>query len=408
MSRLFRMACRALRSGGRPAVLAVLALLVVEAPARAADKNLLVNPGFEQGVEGHEWMPAGWDTSRAGTETVIFTRDAYAAHTGSVGAGIANASTAMPLWHNWSQSIEVTPDMWNKDIVLTVWTKNNGVDGRGYVLLQCYRDTVGVLAKRWKLTRDQAGRRSGFAGVNDPVLDLGWKREAFVDRETEWVQRKLRLYLPPTTNFITVRLGLFGSGQVLYDDASLTLENPEKATVPPLRTNLLGDPGFEQGGIPWELSIPIYPDYTAQPDTLRPHSGSYAFHFNQEHGLVAGRAGVSQPFCNRALSGKRVRFSAFVRADSLRSQVFATLYFHTRTGSSSQISEARVSGTEDWTQLVVEGNAPKDTYTVWAVIELTAPVPGHAYVDDASFEVLGPATEERASRTGAPGAPSSR
>ena len=37
---------------------------------------------------------------------------------------------------------------------------------------------------------------------------------------------------------------------------------------------------------------------------------------------------------------------------------------------------------------------PDDTYATWAWIEYTAPVPGRAYFDDMSLEVIGPATGE--------------
>ena len=51
-----------------------------------------------------------------------------------------------------------------------------------------------------------------------------------------------------------------------------------------------------------------------------------------------------------------------------------------------------VFGNADWTKLTVEADVPEDTYAVWALMEYTAPVVGHAYFDDLSLEVLGPAT----------------
>ena len=366
-------------------------MLVAAFGASADSKNLLVNPGFEDGIADHPWMPAGWDTSRAGTETVLFSRDAYSAHSGAFGVGIANASTGLPLWHNWSQTVPVTQDMWGKDAEFTVWTKSNGVDGRGYVLIQAYRDTVGVMARKWKVTREVAGRRLGLAGVNDPLLDVGWKREPFAERETDWVQRTLSLYVAPSTNYLTVRIGIFGLGQVLFDDASLTMNDPTRPPVLPLHTNLLADPGFELGSLPWELSIPIYPGYIAQPDTTSPHSGNYCFSFKLEHGLVAGRAGVSQVIGNRSIAGKHIRYSAWVRSDSLRSQVFLTVYFHRRVGSSSAIAPDRVTGSMPWTQLTLEADVPADTFELWALLEYSAPVAGHVWFDDASLEILGPA-----------------
>ena len=394
-----------IRRLGVVCALVAVCSLAVAAAAHAAGPNLLSNPGFEDPLGDHPWMPAAWDTSRGNTEMVFFGRDDFSAHTGQFGVSVANASITLPLWHNWSQSIDVTPDMWGKDVAFSVWTKSNGVDGRGYVGLQAYRDTVAKMARAWKVDRSAAQHRLGLAGVNDPVIDLGWQRESFADNETGWVQRTLRVYLPPTTTLITVRCGLYGTGQVQFDDAAVTLETAAPATVPPLRTNLLQDPGFEGDALAWELSTPPFPPFIAARDTTFAHSGKACMHFYSEAGLVAGRSGVAQVFCNRALAGKRLRMSAWARADSLGSSIIVQLFFHTKSGFRTAGSPQTVYGTMDWTKLLVEADAPDDTYAIWAWIAYTAPVPGHAYFDDAAFEVLGPATGQLTPGLAPPGTP---
>jgi len=384
----------AIRRLGLVCALLAMCAVAVAVPARADGPNLLSNPGFENPRGDHPWMPAAWDTSRGNTEMVFFGRDNFSAHTGQYGVSVANASAMMPLWHNWSQTLDVTPDMCGKDLVLSVWTRNNGVDGRGYIGLQAFRDTVGKMARVWKLDRTGASRRLGLAGVNDPVIDLGWKRESFAENQTEWVQRTIRVYLPPTSSLITVHCGLFGTGQVQFDDASLTLETAAAAVAPPLHTNLLLDPGFEGDALAWELSTPPFPPLLAIRDTTLAHTGRACMHFHCEAGIVGGRSGVAQVFCNRALAGRRLRLSAWARSDSLGSSIFVHLFFHTRTGFQVVSSPQTVYGTMDWTKLLVESDVPEETYAVWAWIEYTAPVTGHAYFDDASLEVLGPATGE--------------
>ena len=382
----------AIRRLGLVCAVAALCAIASMATAHADGPNLLSNPGFEDPFEDHPWMPAAWDTSRGNTEMVFFGRDDFSAHTGKFGVSVANASATLPLWHNWNQSIDVTPDMCGKDIVFSVWTKNNGVEGRGYVGVQAFRDTVGKMARVWKIDRTTASRRLGFPGVDDPVIDLGWRRESFAENQTDWVQRTLRVYLPPTTSLITVHCGLFGTGQVQFDDASLTLETAAAATVPPLHTNLLQDPGFEGDTLPWELSTPPFPPYLAARDTTLAHSGKACMHFNSEAGMVSGRSGVAQVFCNRALAGNRLRMTAWAKADSLGSSIFLHLFFHTMSGYKLVSSPETVYGSMDWTKLIVEGDVPSDTYAVWAWIEYAAPVKGHAFFDDASLVVLGPAT----------------
>ena len=47
------------------------------------------------------------------------------------------------------------------------------------------------------------------------------------------------------------------------------------------------------------------------------------------------------------------------------------------------------SGTNDWTFVSLEGDAPKDTYEAWAWFQYECPARGRVYWDDCSVEVLG-------------------
>jgi hypothetical protein len=370
------------------------ALLVPGAhDARAESKNLLANPSFEDKVPGHPWMAAAWDTSASGLETVFFGRDEYSAHSGTFGVSVASASAMFPFAYNWSQSILVTPDMWGKDAVLSVWTKSNGLEGRGYVLLQAFRDTVGKMAVVWNVDRIASESKLGMRGVNDPILDLAWQRASFCEFETGWVKREVRAYVPPSVNMLTVRCGLIGTGQLMVDDASLTLEPAAAAVVPPPNTNLLGDPDFEGDHMPWEISLPIFPSLHADRDSTVVRSGKYSMRFSGSGGMVSGRTGVAQVFPNRALSGQRVRLTAQVRTDSLTSSVVdLKIFSHTITGAVQETSTLPISGTTDWINVIVETDVPKDTYEVWAWLMYMGPAPGRVYFDNASFTVLGPAT----------------
>jgi hypothetical protein len=166
--------------------LALLALLIgcaAAAPASAAP-NLLGNGGFETALKGHPWMPAAWDTFESGQSTVFFGRDTFLVHTGRYAVNVANVSTLIPLWHNWSQTILVGREAWNKDAVFTIWTRSNVLQGRAYVLAQAYRDTITRMAKTWKVSRDSAMVRLGINRVDDPNIALGWKREYFSEPES--------------------------------------------------------------------------------------------------------------------------------------------------------------------------------------------------------------------------------
>ena len=200
--------------------LAVLSLSLA-ADASAKPRNLLANPGFEtppvmtlRTPEGrdttleHPWMPSAWDTSRAGLPSVFFGRDTFLVHSGTFSASVANVSSLFPMAHNWSQRVLVGKEAWGKDLVFSVWTRSNGLEGRAYVLLQAYRDTISKMAVEWNVDRDMAARRLNINRVDDPLIDLGWKRQNFIEQETPWVRREVRVYCPPSVNIVFVRVGM--------------------------------------------------------------------------------------------------------------------------------------------------------------------------------------------------------
>ena len=377
-----------------PRTLLALGLLAVPLATRCAEAagvNRLANPGFEATLPGHEWMPAGWDTSWSTLPTVFFGRDTSIAHEGRYAVNVANVSTLIPLWHNWSQTMVVGPETWDKDLVFTAWTRSNGVQGRGYILVQAYRDTVGKMARVWGVSRDTSRRRLGLSMMDDPYVYLGASREYFSDVETDWVRRQVRVYVPPSTDLVIVRAGLFGTGQVIFDDFSLTAEPAQPPPDLPVGVNLLQDPSFEGDGDAWEYSLPPYDDMRADRDTTVVHSGKASLRFSGgTMGMVKTRAGVAQRIGSRALGGKRLRLTAWVKCDSLMSQAFLKIYCTTLQGDLDVGAPRLIGNTTPWTKLEMEMDVPPDTYQVWAWVVYNAPADGRVYFDDASLEIMGP------------------
>ena len=376
---------------------ALLALSIAPRPAESApSKNLLINPGFEDRLPNHPWMPAGWDTSVSGLPTVFFGCDTFMVHSGRLAASVANVSTFLPMAHNWSQSIQIGKEAWGKDLLFTVWTRSNGISGRGYTVIQVYRDTISKMAKVWGVTRDEAAQKLKINRIDDPLIDLGWKRIYFVEPETDWVRREMRVYCPPGVNMVFVRAGVIGTGQLLVDDASLTIENALPA--PQLRPgeNLLADPGFEGDCTPWEFVMPPYAGMVLERDTTLAHSGRACIHFETLQGPdfprapVQARLGVCQSIVNRNLGGKRVKLSAWVKTDSLKGTAYLKVYGHGQYGMVQGIASEQFSLETPWTQTTQILDLPPDTYQVWAWCQYEVPVPGQVYFDDAKLEVLGP------------------
>jgi hypothetical protein len=387
-----------------PFVRAALGLVIAAAcvtPAsppevRAASNNLLINPGFEEPLKGHVWMPAGWDTSVAGLPSVFFGRDEFMAHSGQYAVNVANASVVLPLAHNWSQTILVGPKDWGKDAVFSIWTRSNGVEGRAYVLLQAYRDTITKMSRVWNVPRDTARTRLGLHRVDDRLIDFGWDRVFFSDHDTEWVRREMRVYIAPSTNVILVRGGLMGVGQVLLDDASLTFEPARPPAELPLMTNLLADPSFEGDGNEWEYSMPPFLDlHVASTEGVSRTGTRSGGIWGGLSSMVQSRAGFCQVICNRNLAGKRVRLTSHVKTDSLRGMAYIKLYAHTVNGMIAPSTPQQFSATVDWTETSMEMDLPEDTYSLWAWSLINAPAHGKAYFDDMELVVIGPAEQKK-------------
>jgi hypothetical protein len=375
------------------AVLCAAMLCVMSHAASAAPVNLLANPGFETPLAGHDWMPASWDTSVSGLPTVFFGRDTFLVHGGRYAVTVANVSRVWPMAHNWSQGLAVQKSWWGKDAVLSVWTRSNGLDGRGYVLLQALRDTLTRSALDHHVARDSASRILNIKPIDDPMYDLGWKRANFSDPETEWVRRELRVFIAPLTSVLYVRMGMTGTGQVLFDDAQLTIDAPQAAAPLPLNTNLLRDPSFEEGGNAWEFVAPPWEGMHVDVDTTTGHTGrACGMATGGNNGWVKGRAGFCQVVANPALAGKHVRLSGYVRTDSLIGTAYITMYAHTLHGAVQMPAPKLFSNTTDWTLTTLDMDLPKDTYELWSWFAYNAPVPGRVYFDDCSLEVIGPAT----------------
>lgn len=361
------------------------------ASARPASRNLLSNPGFERGFPGHDWMPTAWDTSDAGLSTVFFGRDSLLVHGGHYAVNIANTSIVYPMNHNWSQTLLVSRDWWGRTATFSTYSRSSDLQGRAFVMVQAYRDTSSKMARVWGVDRTEAMRRLGIQAIDDPQIDLGWKRLQFSEGETPWVRREVRVLVPAGTNVLFVRCGLIGTGQVLFDDASLVLDPAPPVATAPAGKNLFVDPSFEEGGLAWEWSVPPFEGARVELDSAVFRTGRYSMRCSSmREGLVSTRAGVSQPLSARGLRGQRVRLSAWVRADSLIGTTYLKIYSHAPSGVKQTPGRTALSNTFDWTPLTIDFDVAKDADELWPWVALSAPCTGTLWIDDVEFTSLGP------------------
>jgi hypothetical protein len=394
-----------------PALLAALSALPARtaprparAPAPAPSANLLANPGFEEGLAGHAWMPAAWDTFESGLNTVFFGRDTFLVHGGRYAVSVANLSTLMPMFHNWSQTRIVGPELWGKDLTFSVWTRSNGLDGRAYVLVQAYRDTIQKMAIRWGVPRDTAMTRLSYVPTGQPLVLTGYRRLNFSDTETDWVRREVTTRIAPGTDIVSVRAGLLGTGQVLFDDASLTARPAVDPPPAPEHVNLLADPGFEGDGNAWDYSLPPFPGLRLDRDTTVAHGGRASIHMRGGKAPFQARTGVVQMFDGRPFWGKRLRVSAWLRCDSLRNGLpYVKIFATTPEGDVLCPAATEYGGTMPWTRISYEMDIPDKVDLVSAWFMYNAPAEsGELWFDDCSLEVVGTADYIR-NKTAPPG-----
>ncbi len=389
------------------ALMSVLAAGLTAAPALAQKgapaRNLLANPGFERSLPGHDWLPTAWDTSQAGIPTVFFGRDSFLVRSGDFAVNIANTSTIFPMAHNWSQTVAVGPEAWGKLARFRVWTRSNGLQGRAYLLVQAYRDTITRLAKDWNVDREEARKRLRVNKVDDPAMDLAWHRTQFDDPLTDWVLREASVVVPPLTNVLFVRAGIFGTGQLLVDDASLTLEAAPPLKRPVPGVNLIADASFEEGSaLRWEIAVPPYEGARIDVDSTVARTGKRSIRLSQMFdGLVQTRMGVCQPF-GRELAGKRVKASAWFKGDSLKGTAYVKLWAQApKIGLHASPGRDLLSGTFDWSYIETEFDVPAGSEIVWSWYLLNAPAEGVLWIDDVGLEVVGDAAPAKAAASGA-------
>jgi len=180
---------------------------------------------------------------------------------------------------------------------------------------------------------------------------------------------------------------------VLFDDASLTFDKAAPAHAPEAGQNLFAEPGFEEHGLAWDVAIPPYEGAKVVVDSTVAHTGRCSMKLADFHdGLVEARIGVGQPFLGRNLRGKRVRLSCWMKGDSLQGTALVKIYAQgLRTHVLQSPAAELLSGTWDWKQIAIELDIPDDTELVWANCMALAPAVGTVWIDDASFEVVGPA-----------------
>ncbi|HEV8479340.1 MAG TPA: hypothetical protein VGR66_00985, partial [Candidatus Eisenbacteria bacterium] len=204
-------------------------MILLAAPAAAAPlgTNLLANPSVE---EGTLLSPTGWDSSITQVPTARFGWDQAEAHDGKRSLYIINTGNVIPVWFNWSQTLAGVNHLGGKELTLRAWVKTRNLSGKAYLLLQAYRDTVLIESMKQGVPRLRMRDLMHIKPADDPQLEMGWARKQISGNHDDWTPLEVKVFVPPSTNMVFVRGGIFGVGEVWFDDFSLTAgpATPEK------------------------------------------------------------------------------------------------------------------------------------------------------------------------------------
>jgi hypothetical protein len=367
-------------------VLSAVAFQPQTADAQAGP-NLLANPSFE---EGGLFTPTDWDTTVAGVPTVLFYWDPDVTHGGKKALSIVNAGDMIPIWHNWNQMIPNAQKYADKDLELSVWTRSAQLSGRGYCMVQCYRDTVMNHAIAHNMTREQARKEMGYKYADDPQLEMGWARQVLLGRELgldaaqgeglraadDRPHRRALRPVRPGPGVVRRRLADRHAREAGGRDRA----RPQSAGEPGLRARArrvgVLDPSdagrHHRDGLDGRAQRPLLRDDDDAAEARLPD-------------LPGRGAGVqrAQPL------GKRVRMSGWCKLENINdTSAYLSIYATGLYGVDGSLAGDALSGTKDWTYYTVEWDVPKDSYTVWARAGYQTTL-GKCWWDDLKFEVLG-------------------
>src|SRR5262249_6765754 len=189
-----------------------------------AQGNLLTNPSAEDGTL---LSPTDWDSSITQVPTARFGWDSEQAHDGKRSLYIINTGNVIPVWFNWSQTLtERVSSLAGKELTLRAWVKTRNLSGKAYLLLQAYRDTVLLEAMKQGVPRQRMRDLMHIKPADDPQLEMGWVRKQLSGDHDDWTPLEVKVFVPPSTNMVFVRGGIFAVGEVWFDDFSLTAAPP--------------------------------------------------------------------------------------------------------------------------------------------------------------------------------------
>jgi hypothetical protein len=138
----------------------------------------------------------------------------------------------------------------------------------------------------------------------------------------------------------------------------------------------------------WTIGAPMQ-EYEAGIDNAITHGGAASVYVKQLK-PSRGMASLGQTFRADDYRGKRVRFSGYIKTDAVKvSGLWMRIDSDTEFAVASDSMMSRpISGTRDWEKHEVVLEVPENSMAISIGLNLMGS--GQAWIDDLSFEVVGP------------------
>jgi hypothetical protein len=245
-------------------------------------------------------------------------------------------------------------------------------------------------------TEDVEGRAGLWMMIRDE-RGIAISEDEMRDRPITGTQERRRyeivLDVPQEAQYAIVGAQLEGEGRIWVAGARVEVVDKTVATTgspPPYNLN------FESGLARWHVNstMPGNGTYRVVADNAVLHGGRVSARLESAENNTQSAGLITQAFPVGDYSGKRIRISAYIKADNIKARgallgsVDERTQYGKRTYSSDDMSDRPIQGTIDWTQQSIVLDVPPEAtfITIGALLYGE----GKMWVDDIKVEVVGP------------------
>jgi hypothetical protein len=235
----------------------------------------------------------------------------------------------------------------------------------------------------WMMIRDERGVTISEDEMRDRPLTGTQERRRY----------EIVMDVPQEAQYATIGAQLEGEGRIWIAGARLEIVDKTVATTgspPPYNLD------FESGLARWHANstLPGQGSYRASADNATRHGGKVSALLESTENNTESAGLLTQGFPVGDYGGKRIRISAYVKADKVKARgaligsVDERTQYGKRTYSFDDMSDRPVQGTIDWTQQIIVLDVPPEATFITIGALLFGE--GKLWVDDIKVEVVGP------------------